>query len=96
MTLENKTTDEVCGVFFEPTKDQRGFGKNRLTPHETVSAGAKRQFTLTETRWNVRVKDCIGRTIYQRTDLPLGREPILVVTDADAETLLVGGQKYAH
>lgn len=96
LTLENRTNDEICGVQLRRTADERGFGPNVMGKHETIVAGAKRLFPLTETRWNVRVKDCLGRTIYQRTDLPLGKEPVVVITDADADALLVGGQKYAH
>ena len=96
LTIENRTTDELCGVHFMQSADERGFGPNRMGKHETIAKGAGRRFPLSETNWNLRVKDCLGRTVYQRLSLPLGREPTVVVTEADADALLVGGQKYAH
>lgn len=96
LTLENRTADELCGVHLLPASEDHGFGPNRMGKHETVAKGAKRRFDISETRWNLRVKDCLGRTVYQRLGLPLGKEPIVVVTEADAEALLVSGEKYAH
>jgi hypothetical protein len=96
LRIENRTSDEVCGISLFPTAEERGFGPNRLGKHERIAAGASRLFPLNENRWNLRVKDCLGRTIYQRRDLPLGKDPVVVVTDADADALLVGGEKYAH
>lgn len=96
LTIENRTSDELCGVHFMQSADERGFGPNRMGKHETIAKGAARRFPLSETSWNLRVKDCLGRTVYQRVALPLGKEPTVVVTEADADALLVGGQKYAH
>lgn len=96
LTVENHTSDEVCAIALMPTAEERGFGPSRLGSHERIAAGASRRFPLNENHWNIRVKDCLGRTIYQRRDLPLGKDPVVVVTDADAEALLVGGEKYAH
>lgn len=96
LTIENRTSDELCGVHLMPSSDERGFGPNRMEKHETVAKGGKRRFGISETKWNVRVKDCLGRTVYQRLALPLGKEPIVVVTEADADALLVAGEKYAH
>jgi hypothetical protein len=96
LTVENHTSDEVCSISLFPTAEERGFGPNRLGARERIAAGASRLFPLNENHWNIRVKDCLGRTIYQRRDLPLGKDPVVVVTDADADALLVGGEKYAH
>ena len=53
-----------------------------------------REWSITQTRWNLRLKDCIGRTVYQRHGMVMGPRGEITYTEEDEAAPLINGEKH--